>query len=65
MEIDNCCHGHGLARAGFIGRAAATVAGAALAGSAGMRGVAKATDGDGGRVPRREKSRCSPSMPSG
>src|SRR6266496_646470 len=51
MAIENCCHGHGLTRAGFLGRGA-TVAGAVLAGSAGLPGVANA-DGDAcRRVPR-------------
>jgi hypothetical protein len=53
MDIDSCCHGHGLTRTGLIGRGA-TVAGALLAGSAGLAGVAKADDGDGAyrHVPR-------------
>jgi hypothetical protein len=53
MEIDDYCHGHGLTRASFIGRGAATVVGGALAGSAASAGVATARDGDHRRVPRR------------
>jgi HD domain len=48
MDIENCCHGHGLTRAGLIGRGA-TVAGAVLAGSGVLAGAAKADDGDGAR----------------
>jgi hypothetical protein len=54
MEIESDCRGDGLTRGGFVGRGA-TVAGALLAGSAGLAGAAKADDGDGGhrQVPRR------------
>lgn len=53
MDFEHYCHGHGLTRGGFIGRGA-TVAGAVLAGSAGLVGAAKADDGDDGHrhVPR-------------
>jgi hypothetical protein len=53
MDIESCCHGHGLTRGGFIGRGA-TATGALLAGSAGLAGAAKAADVDDGhrRVPR-------------
>jgi hypothetical protein len=47
MEVDRFCHGHGLTRAGFIGRGA-IAGGALLAGSAGLAGAAKADDGDDG-----------------
>jgi hypothetical protein len=53
MDIDRCCHGHGLTRAGFIGRGA-TYAGALTAASALLAGAAKADDGSDGHrhVPR-------------
>jgi HD domain len=47
MEVDKFCHGHGLTRAGFIGRGA-IAGGALLGGSAGLAGAAKADDGDDG-----------------
>jgi hypothetical protein len=53
MDVDQYCHGHGLSRAGFIGRGA-TVAAGLLVPSVGLAGVARADDGgDGHRhVPR-------------
>jgi HD domain len=51
MDIDNCCHRHGLTRAGFIGRGA-VVAGAVVAGSAGLPAVASADGEPPRRVPR-------------
>jgi HD domain len=49
MDVDEYCQGHGLTRAGFIGRGA-MVGGTLLAGSAGLAGSAKADDGvDGHR----------------
>ena len=47
MEVDEYCYGHGLTRAGFIGRGA-IVGGALLTGSAALAGAAKADDGDDG-----------------
>jgi HD domain len=48
MEVDRFCHGHGLTRAGFIGRGA-IVGGTLLAGSAGLAGAARADSDDGHR----------------
>jgi len=52
MEVDEYCHGHGLTRAGFVGRGA-MVTGALVAGSAGLAGAARADHRDDGhrRVP--------------
>jgi HD domain len=50
MDADNCCRGHGLTRAGFIGRGAA-VTGAVIAGSAGLPGLAQADGDDCRRIP--------------
>lgn len=52
MEIDSCCNGHGLTRAGLLGRSAAA-AWAAVAGSASWAGVAQASQRDARRrIPR-------------
>jgi hypothetical protein len=45
MDGDRCRYGHGLTRAGFIGRSAA-VTGAVLSASAGLPAAASASDGD-------------------
>jgi HD domain len=47
MEVDKLFYGHGLTRAGFIGRGA-IAGGALLAGSAGLAGAARADGGDDG-----------------
>jgi hypothetical protein len=48
MEVEEFCHGHGLTRAGFIGRGA-IAGGALLVRSAGLAGAANADDGEGHR----------------
>jgi HD domain len=50
MATDNYCHGHGLTRAGFIGRGAALAG--ALAGSAALPSAANADGDECRRVPR-------------